>query len=482
MSIDNELRRAAREHRARLEHVPVPVLPTRRVRRTSSVAVLAAALAAAAVAAVVVVTRSSPIPVRVVTSSSSTTLSRQSTPVLHDPALGAVPLLAPTWTPDGEELWSVTSSTDSNGPGFPTQLFGTASPNGSLSPGLLLEYQPNPPGGSVVGSTTTPVRGAVAAVDGPKDASGADIEIRWVEANTEITAIFRGVSNARAVAVLDGLRPRGRDLLTGFDPASAPAQFALLGERKTADAAEQSVDGDFEYARTGAATNAAADIRVRTYTHAVYPGYLRTWVGGRRGADGVIVEPDAYATYRLVTLTWPDGRAVTVQSTNADASTLERIARSIQLRSRAQADELVNALNARLATLPTLRAMALPTANVELHKDGPRIAICLRASGGAPFCRANVALDAPANYLAGSVLLDNHWLILSAEPAVQPDVTPGTNPRQSTSPLPAQTAVLANWHVVLVHVPADIDQVQVNVPTGPNQFVNANFTRPSPGA
>jgi hypothetical protein len=198
--------------------------------------------------------------------------------------------------------------------------------------------------------------------------------------------------------------------------------------------------------------------------------------------DGVIVEPDAYGPYRLVTLTWPDGRAVTVQSTNADAPTLERIARSIQLRSRAQADALVNDLNARLAALPTLHAVSLPTTRVELHTDGPRSAICLRVVDSAPFCRANVTLIASANYIAGSALLADQWLILTAAPTGRPTVTPGTNTLPNTSSLPAQTATLGEWHLALALVPPSVGQVQVNVPTQPNQFATATFTRPSPPA
>jgi hypothetical protein len=481
MSIDDELRRAARAHRERFDQAPVPDLPVRAGRRMRAVIVVAVACIVVAVVSVVVVTRRSPNRVRVVTSPSSTA-AQHSEPALRDAAIAAAPLLAPTWTPNGEELWSVTSTSGSNGPGFPTQLFGTATPNGTLSPGLLLEYQPNPPGGAVAGTTTTRVRGVVAAVDPPKDAAGADVEIRWVEANTEIAAIFRGVSTSRAVAVLDALRARGSDLMTGFDPASAPPDFALLGERTTADAAEKSIDAAFEYVRSGPAADSSADIEVRTQTHAVYPGYLRTWVGGRRGIDGVIVEPDAYGPYRLVTVTWPDGRAVTVQSTNADAPTLERIARSIQLRSRAQADALVNDLNARLAALPTLHAVSLPTTRVELHTDGAHTAICLRVVDSAPFCRANVTLIASANYIAGSALLADQWLILTAAPTGRPTVTPSTNTLSNTSSLPAQTATLGEWHLALVPVPPSVGQVQVNVPTQPNQFANATFTRPSPPA
>jgi hypothetical protein len=465
VNVDEELRRAAHSHHERYADAPIPELPAARShRRSAAVAVSIAAalvLIVGVVVAIVSTRSSSPREVRVVTT--PTTVAAP--PSLRDPSLDDAPLYAPSFVPAGEDLWNATASTSEANPVFSGQLFGAVDAQGVVSPGVMFEYQPNPPGGTI-GSTNTTVRGAPARLGEPKDAASASGQLDWVEGNAAITAIFRGISANEAISVIGSFHARSANLLDGFDPASAPAGYGLLGETQPTHGVNN-VTATFEY----------TDLEVRTQTHAGYPGYLRTWIGGAKSDAGVIVEPDAYADYHLVTLTWPDGHSVTVQGTNTDPPTLERIARGIEQASPAQVATLLDQLNARLAGLPLLGSVTLPAGRVELRGDAPHVAVCLNGL----VCHTNVALLAPTNGVAGSVLDNDEWLVLAAAPNAEPTVSSGRGGFGSGSlPLPAQAATIDGWHIAVVPVPSGTDTVSISIPTGPNQSAGTSLTRPDP--
>ena len=414
------------------------------------------------------------------TSTPSATAPASAAAGLRDAAVSG-PILAPTFVPGGEQLWSVRSTPDALDSGFPSQLFGTAAPNGTLAPGLLLEYQPNAPGGSDAGPTPIAVRGTTGFVDAAKDAAGASSEIRWVEGNTSIVAIVRGVSNARAVSVLDGLRPRNNDLLQGFDPTSAPSEFALLGERTTAQAEHTDVRTTFEYAgkkSTVPATTATADIEVIADTNATYPGYLRTWIGGSRSPDGLMIEPDAYGPYNLVTVAWPDGRQVRVQATGLSSDTLLQIALSAKSLTATESQSLVEDLDARLAELPIVGTANDSTATVELHQAGARVALCLRVDD-TPVCSSNVALIASTNSIAGDAELGTQWIVFAASPNGRPTVSPSSGPRDDTTAFAGSTAAVDAWRLTYVTVPATVDTAAVELPLSSSQWATVTFARPT---
>ncbi len=482
MNIDDELRRAAHEHRAEVDRVTIPELPTRTRRSARFVAAAVAAVVVVGAVVGIAVTRSDG-HVRVATepasSTPSTTVPTASAARLRDAAV-AGPILAPTFVPGGEQLWSVRSTPDTLDSGFPSQLFGTAASNGTLTPGLLLEYQPNPQGGSDAGPTPIQVRGTTGFVDAAKDAAGASSEIRWVEGNTSIVAIVRGASTARAVAVLDGLRPRNSDLLNGFDPTSAPADFGLLGERTTAQAAHTDVRTTFEYAgekSAGPAPTATADIEVIADTNATYPGYLRTWIGGSRSPDGLMIEPDAYGPYQLVTVVWPDGRQVRVQATGLSPDTLLQIAMSAKPLTTAESQSLVDDVDARLAALPTIGTATDSTATVELHQADAWVAMCLRVDD-TPVCSSNVSLLASSNGMAGDAELGTKWIVFAASPNGQPTVSPSSGPLDDTTAFPGSTAAVDAWRTTLVSVPATVDTVQAELPSSSSDWATVTFSRP----
>ena len=480
MSIDEQLAAAARRHRGHFDRRVIPDLLDSpiRVRRRRPVAIASVAAACVVVAAVAVATAHSPHRIEVKAStrplSSSSTPKAPAVPVVRDADVASGPMLWPAFTPPGEQLWSATSKQD-GGIGLPSQLFGTVSSDGTLAPGMLLEFQPNPDGGTVNSTTMARVRGVDAAVEPPKDAAGADLEIRWVEGDAEVTAIFRGVGQSQAIAALDALRPRSTHLLDGFDPASAPTGFAALGERMGADAQPTGVEAVFEYAPGPPATDRSTDLEVTTQTRSIYPGYFRTWIGGRRGADGVVVEPDAYDVYHLVTLTWPDGRSVMVQSTRSDTSLLEQIGRSVESVTSGEAQTRLQSLRAQFTALRLAGSVSLGSAHVDLRMDGARKVLCATVGTATPVCRSSGALLAASDSVVGSILVDGRWFVYAAAPGYTPTFGP---PGEKGATFPAEVATIGTWHVALAQVPAAVTTVQGWIPTSLNQFSGVSFTRP----
>ncbi len=198
-------------------------------------------------------------------------------------------------------------------------------------------------------------------IDPPKDAVGASGEIQWVESNAVVRATFRGTSLAQAIAVLNAFQPRDADLTHGFDPRSSPTGYGLLGEHAVPGSA-RSTDAVFEYAHDGTGSGNTADLEISTYTFKSYPGYLRTWIGGQRGANGAVVEADPSGRYRSVLVSWPDESLAVVKSTNLDIPTLERIARSIQPLSRNQA--------AHLASTRSHTTLGTPDRRIDAIRNG----------------------------------------------------------------------------------------------------------------
>ena len=145
--------------------------------RRSFIAVATALAVAAAATGVVLVARPKSRGPLVATQSSATTPTTSAERNGPNPA---APLLAPSWVPDGQKLWSLTSNTQ---PAFAqsSQLFGTVATDGALAPGLLVEIQPSTPGAGVGDGTAVTVRGHNGVTRASKDAGDAPFEIDWIE-------------------------------------------------------------------------------------------------------------------------------------------------------------------------------------------------------------------------------------------------------------------------------------------------------------
>jgi hypothetical protein len=459
----------------RLTDVVVP--PPRSRRRL--VAVAAVMVVAAAAAALVLVTRPHPRGPIFATESSVPTSSGPTTA----PATGrhpiAAPLLAPSWVPAGEELWSLTSETRGES-GFPTQLFGRSGADGTLAPGLLIEFQPSSPGDGLGGSgTPVTVRGRSGLTRASKDAGDAPFEIDWIEGDASVRVTVRGVSVDGAVAVLGALRPRGSSLMAGFDPASAPTGYSFLGEH-LAPTPGIDVSATFEYSAATPTAGATPDFTVLSDVTGSYPGYLRVWMAGRRAADGTAVEFDPGVGYFVA---WPDGRQVVVESSapDPDLAVLERIAGTVAILDESSAAALAAEAQARVAALPLLGTAQFADGDIELRGTGSPTAICLLVNGSDIACSDPFTVNARAGGsngalpgYGGSAVVLRQWYVFvaaSAEPVIS------VNGSRSTA-LPTETGQIAGMHVALVAVPDGVDHVSVLVPTGPNQATGGGFSRP----
>src|SRR5438128_1770717 len=112
------------------------------MRRRRLVAIASAAAACVVVAAVAVAVATAHSSHRIEVKAPTRPLSSSSTPKapavqgVRDADVASGPMLWPTPTPPGEQLWSATSKQD-GGIGLPSQLFGTVSSEGTLVPGML---------------------------------------------------------------------------------------------------------------------------------------------------------------------------------------------------------------------------------------------------------------------------------------------------------------------------------------------------------
>jgi hypothetical protein len=391
------------------------------------------------------------------------------------------PVLAPTSVPEGLRLWWISPGSGSSPP-LASQLFGTLRPDGAPDPGLLVEMNPTPPGSSVGGRETVRVRGVNAAVGPSKDAGAAPTEIAWIEANVEVRVTIRGMSVDQAVATLDALRARTDNLLEGFDPASAPPDRQLLGEQIGANNDKpRSVHAQFDYAKDEPTAGATPSFSVRTDTAHAYPGYLRVWIAGSRAEDGAAVEFDP--GFGAV-VAWPDGRqSEALIGAVSDAGELERIARSVKLVDVDHVNALYDGIQARLARLPLLSAVDLPSGRLELRGNGEPSTVCLRLASSRlacanPWTTPLTSPPTPTGF-TGGVTVDGQWLVFTAAKAPVSMERPRDVARPpSEVDLKPERATAGEWQLALVAVPNDLDTVQVSVSTGANTTSGVTVRRP----
>jgi hypothetical protein len=448
--------------------VPLDVAADREHRRVR-VALIAAALVAAIVAVsttVVVTRRSSGRPAPPAHPSPDHVATPRVLPAVDGPAL------VPVSPPAGMQLWSVRTTGGAGGGAARSQLFGTVDVSGSPARALLVELSPGG-GGHLAATQSVRVRGHDAIVADSKDGGAATRELDWTESGVFARVLLRGVTPAEAATALNRLRPRSANLLDGFDPTSARAGFGLLGEMTAGDAGSGVALG---YGAGPPSPGGAPEAVMLASLGASYPGYLRTWIAGSRGADGVATSVDP--GYDVV-VAWPDGRQIVVETAARDTDTIARSADTAVLLGVDALRSLRADVDRRLAALPLIGAADLASGRLELRgRAGPQ-ALCLRVLNAAPTCTAaeaqlNAAWEAG---LASSAEVDGRWTVYAASPSLI-SLTRGTPfPSRRQPGLPAASTAVAGWNLVLATVPDGIDNVLVSVWSG-NQSSGETLTRP----
>jgi hypothetical protein len=376
---------------------------------------------------------------------------------------GAVPsALVSGPTEDGLPLWSITW-----GPLPPmdtalrTELFGAPGPSGAK---VLVRISSPIPGSTGAGTEVT-VRGQSGQVAPAKEFPEVTSSIVWQE-DASMQADFAGLSQQDAVAFLGTLVWRGPDHQQGLDAPPGSA-LGLLGESDGRQPGSP-VAADLLYRDqpvwTGPDTGREIEVRTTEAAGGVTFDYLNAWFHGVRGADLTAQSFDP-SFGSLLTVTpdgqsvWVDGRAVTT-----DRAVLQSITDHVTRTSGAELLARRAAAEQRVAQLPLVGSVALPSGSVGIHATADARAVCLLVDGQTERCSE----PSPASGITvGSFVVDGRWYVVSA--AVGPlYVTTGDAAGPYTPANPAAPQELAVEHgdagglgVILCQPPDGITNVLV---------------------
>lgn len=401
------------------------------------------------------------------------------TPPVDDPEPAAPDgALIPSWLPDGMELRDVEWRTVDNPglPGFTCQLFGDP------ATGRFLLVSFGPQSGDPPSSSGTPitVRGATGTVAPGPDVPGGGWTLRWVEDGADLTARVRGMTAAEAVTALDRLAWRSAGEERGFE-APADGTLLLQGEATpgTAGTTHQAEIVIRDPSSSAVVTGAGPAIpmepifQIRTATASetgqMSWDYLFDWFHGGRNADGTTQWSNP--ALGELSLSWPDGRTVDVQTWGlpADTATLDRLAREVEPGTAGDLYRLRAEADAAVAALPVVAAVDIPTATLEVHRRAEiEDMLCVRftgRSGDEPDCGARGVVDrlaTPGDEVAASVVVEGTWYVAVASTAGPPEVGPEQlPPGPPEETFAGEAGRDGGWRFVLVEVPPDVDRVSV---------------------
>lgn len=437
---------------------PVPPRPRRRL-----VAAAALVVAAALVGAVGAV--------RVVVSDGDDGMARTSDTTV--PA-GPEGWLVPTWVPEGMEVWNVQWSDGSHQPGADTswgtfQLFGDPDAGRAIYVQAGQEYEE-----STADAEPIRIRGqsgwAGPAIDIEIHTDERIDSIFWNEAGATITALFRGMTAAEAVAAVEAMEWRSGTPEGGFAPP-ADGSLPLRGESLSS---EGTVGASFFYSEGVPATDGLS-LSIVTSTEPSTPiGYLDEWF--YRGDqvppadDGARHEFDSES--HELRVSWPDGRTVLVSPglpTSDDRlpgrDVLERIVDSLVVGTEADLAPLRDRFESNVEALPVLASAETSAGSLELHGVGSGRAdfqrLCLRRPdqpgldcGQGP----GIAGDLVASWDVAGV-----WYVGVAATGYEPEVLGRAADDESAGEaLPGEDRSDGEWNLLLVQPPADVAYVHID--------------------
>lgn len=289
------------------------------------------------------------------------------------------------------------------------------------------------------------VRGHDAVVGPYRDGAWGLDALHWQEGDMSATVAFRGMTPEQAVAAVDALRERPGGGV-GFD---APADGSLTLLDEALDPVPPAVVATFGYASEapiGQAPDQQVSLRASQAVGRTTSAYLKTWFVGERSDDGVVVAHLPEVNH--VDLVQPDGQAVGLDAwpgSGVSQQVLEQLARSVRPSTVDQLGDLWSEVNDRVASLPVIASVELPSGTIEVHGlDGSPRAVCLRLAVGTS-CPALPAASGEGNRLVTSLDVDGIWYVAVA--TTIPGVTLGED-------VPAESGTADGWDVRLAR-PAD---------------------------
>jgi hypothetical protein len=374
---------------------------------------------------------------------------------------------APTWTPAGLNLESLTATRQPASTGITktTELFGSS----DGQPQLLIDLQPGSWGDGV--KTPLQVRGRSAREQSAKEFSATSTTLMWDE-GAAVQATFSGMRLVQAQALLATLQwSSPSDHLAGFVPA-ATSTLTLLGQSIANAPAQPTTGLEFHYADHVSSQDNGQGLQLDVHTISARGGltgdYLKAWFHGTRDAVGMVESFDP--SFGTLSRIWPDGRTTWIDA-NATAVS--------QADERRVADEeaaITTAdFSARLAQaavtlsgeLPRIASVDLAPGTIELRGNGTVLVVCIGPTGGTPTACSGPT-TASLGLIVGSVLLDGNWYVLGASPTPftvvenrQPSSTHSTTVPSTVIPLLTKTD--AGWILGLANPPPGTDAVSVVV-------------------
>jgi hypothetical protein len=403
----------------------------------------------------------------------------------HEPvrviALGNPPdgWLVPTWVPEGMELWGVDSFSSSGDeqsgePGTIPQLFGD--PDGGRAIYITtFRYE-------VVPGTAEPVsvRGRSGEAGRGWDVEETDVgdAITWDERGASITALYKGTTRAEAIAVLNALAWRSDDPADGF---ASPADDSWALRAEVEHWPPDARSARFAYSQ-GVPPSSSADGRLGLWIYteassAVSATYLAGWYEQGPGVGDaerpVTTFDDEWHT---LTVAWPDGRSVRIESLGVPQSQLpsrellERIAHSMTVATEADLGGLRDAAGANVEALPVVASGETRIGTVAIHGEGKFLQLCLaRPTGDGTSCRTD-ALGGSSSTDGSAIataewVIDGTWYVVVASRSDDFQIVGGRDATRApdAGELPAAITRAGEWTIRLVEPPPDIEQVCIDV-------------------
>ena len=332
-------------------------------------------------------------------------------------------VLAPTTVPDDLTLWAVDWMEIPGGVMFTQQLFQRADGGG-----LVIEVQPDKGyGGSTSGDPLT-VRGLPATSMDAKEFPDTDTALFWSE-GAHMTAIYSGLTEAEAVALLDSLAWRSDDRMQGFAPPAGGA-FQLRAEAIAGEPGDPVLAGNFVYADELGSVLPGQGRQVSVHTAT---GTTATWTSasslqpllhGEVRSDGGIeaYDPD----FGSLTVRWPDGRSVLADANGTPMSRDEL--RAITDRVAPASDDDILSMEAAVSAsvvdaTTAITEAVLPSGEVTVRQATGNEIVCV-ADEGDPMCpgvsdsglRMSAPAGEPPDEVASSLLIGGTWWVAAVGP------------------------------------------------------------------
>jgi hypothetical protein len=387
-------------------------------------------------------------------------------PVAEQPTDTPDGALLPGWLPEGLVPWGGSWSRPSLiMPSAPIQLF-----KGDGDAALMIAFQPDnflSAGGDPV--TVRGVEGGVTQAQG--DATGLPSFLHWREGGTggSIDVTYAYMSLDEVVAFLDVLTWRGPDHHDGFEPPTS-GDLRLAGE--VGPPSTESLTTEYVFGDPTAPPRNQHEGRYLAFSAQSASGrsgpmdyfmwLLRDGEGDIPAADG---EPDVEIVEDNAMVSWPDGRVVNLRSRGVSIADLRRVVDSVAPATGQDLDALAAASGARLAALPLVAEVALPSATVEL-RDGGGLdrAACVHRPGREPACGwLGFTPDAESEDTGvedASVLIDGTWYALVV--GTVPVTLTSEDPLKATAPpLPNELGTSGPYSFALALPANDMQHVAV---------------------